>query len=311
MKREYFSSFKQDRRSQEPRSGSCIALVDARFLIWLAQQSAQGAMGEMVNRQGLMGLLSQAMAHAGLEVELLRVYWYTDRADGLYLDDQIVRWVQTHDVDGGASMLRAVGQDLAQLAQNHACDHVLIATDDERFLSDIDAAQLRGLAVHVLADESARNMPQMMKSDPGWGRVLAQADRRVVVNAQALSEMLQGKLPTGLMALPHGAASAPAENLEEVRQTITEVITAWWDEEPEDLREDLRDALQVSRGVPQEVDRQLLLRMRQRLTRALSLNEKKLLREVLRNVVMGPAAASTATAVSPAALTGLPVDIED
>ncbi len=311
MKREYFSSFKQERRSPESRGGTCIALVDARFLIWLAQQNANPGVGEMVNRQGLMGLLSQAMAQVGLDVDLQRVYWYTDRSDGLYLDDQIVRWVQTHDVDGGASMLRAVGQDLAQLAQTHACDHVLMATDDERFLNDIDAAQLRGLSVHVLADESARNMPQMMKSDPGWGRVLAQADRRVVVNAQALSEMLQGKLPASLMALPHGAPSAPVENLEEVRQTITEVITSWWDEEPEDLREDLRDALQVSRGVPQEVDRQLLLRMRHRLTRALSLNEKKLLREVLRNVVLGPAAASTATAVSPAALTGLPVDIED
>jgi hypothetical protein len=286
-------------------------LVDARFLIWLAQQNANPGVGEMVNRQGLMGLLSQAMAQVGLDVDLQRVYWYTDRSDGLYLDDQIVRWVQTHDVDGGASMLRAVGQDLAQLAQTHACDHVLMATDDERFLNDIDAAQLSGLFVHVLADESARNMPQMMKSDPGWGRVLAQADRRVVVNAQALSEMLQGKLSASLMALPHGAPSASVENLEEVRQTITEVITAWWDEEPEDLREDLRDALQVSRGVPQEVDRQLLLRMRHRLTRALSLNEKKLLREVLRNVVLGPAASSTATAVSPAALTGLPVDIED
>lgn len=310
MKREYFSSFKHDRRSQEPRTGRCIALIDARFLVWLAQQSAHGAAGEMVNRQALVSHLSQAMAQAGLEVDVLRVYWYTDRADGLFLDDHIVRWVQTHDVDGGVSMLRALGQDLAQLAQNQAVDHVLIATDDERFLSDIDAAQLRGLSVHVLADESARNMPQMMKSDPGWGRVLAQADRRVVLSAQALGEMLQGKLPASLMALPHGAASVPAENLEEVRQTITEVITAWWAEEPEDLREDLRDALQVSRGVPQEVDRQLLLRMRQRLTRALSLNEKKLLREVLRHVVMGPADAVDAVA-SPSALTGLPADVHD
>jgi hypothetical protein len=220
----------------------------------------------------------------------------------MVLDDQIVRWVQSHDVDGGSSMLRALGQDLAQLANNHACDHVLIATDDERFLSDIDAAQLCGMSVHLLADESARNMPQMMRSDPGWGRVLSQADRRVLVNAQFLSEMLQGKLPAGLSS----TASAPVENLEEVRQTITEVITAWWEDEPEDLREDLRDALQVSRGVPQEVDRQLLLRMRQRLTRALSLNEKKLLREVLRAVVLGPASAA-----SPAAtLSGLPVDID-
>jgi hypothetical protein len=306
MKREYFSSFKQDRRFNEPRSGTCTALVDARFLIWLAQQSAHGAVGESLNRQGLMGLLSQAMAQAGLDVDLRRIYWYTDRADGLFLDDQIVRWVQAHDVDGGASMLRALGQDLAQLAQQHACDHVLIATDDERFLSDIDAAQLTGLSVHLLADESARNMPQMMRSDPGWGRVLAQADRRVVVNAQALAEMLQGKIPVGMNA----AFNAPIENLDEVRQTITEVITAWWDEEPEDLREDLRDALQVSRGVPQEVDRQLLLRMRQRLTRALSLNEKKLLREVLRTVVMGPAAATT-TPVTAAHAGGLPVAIED
>ena len=302
IKRDYFSSFKQDRRAGDPRSGSCCALVDARFLIWLAQQNANGAAGESINRQGLIGLLSNAMDQAGLDVDLRRVYWYTDRADGMVLDDQIVRWVQSHDVDGGASMLRALGQDLAQLANNHAFDHVLIATDDERFLSDIDAAQLCGVSVHLLADESARNMPQMMRSDPGWGRVLSQADRRVVVNAQFLSEMLQGKLPAGLSS----AANAPVENLEDVRQTITEVITAWWEDEPEDLREDLRDALQVSRGVPQEVDRQLLLRMRQRLTRALSLNEKKLLREVLRSVVLGPA-----SAVNPAAnLSGLPVDID-
>ena len=302
IKRDYFSSFKQDRRAGDPRSGSCAALVDARFLIWLAQQNANGAAGESINRQGLIGLLSNAMDQAGLDVDLRRVYWYTDRADGMVLDDQIVRWVQSHDVDGGASMLRALGQDLAQLANNHAFDHVLIATDDERFLSDIDAAQLCGVSVHLLADESARNMPQMMRSDPGWGRVLSQADRRVVVNAQFLSEMLQGKLPAGLSS----AANAPVENLEDVRQTITEVITAWWEDEPEDLREDLRDALQVSRGVPQEVDRQLLLRMRQRLTRALSLNEKKLLREVLRSVVLGPA-----SAVNPAAnLSGLPVDID-
>ncbi len=74
MKREYFSSFKQDPRSHEPRAGRCVALVDARFLIWLAQQSAHSASGEMVNRQGLMGQLTQAMAQAGLDVEMVRIY---------------------------------------------------------------------------------------------------------------------------------------------------------------------------------------------------------------------------------------------
>jgi hypothetical protein len=45
--------------------------------------------------------------------------------------------------------------------------------------------------------------------------------------------------------------------------------------------------LHISRGIPQEVDRQLLLRMRHRLTRALSLQEKKMLREIFRAVALG------------------------
>jgi hypothetical protein len=149
--------------------------------------------------------------------------------------------------------------------------------------------------VHLLADESARNMPQMVRTDPGWARLLTQADRRVVVNSQALAEMLQGKIPSGM-----GLA---VEDVEELRKSMQEVVAAWWEEEPEDLREDLKDALQISRGIPQEVDRQLLLRMRQRLARALSLPEKKMLRETLRNVVTGPA-------LQPASA-GLPPDSDE
>ena len=282
MKRDYFSQgARSDRRFGEQRSGTCMALIDGRFLIWMAQQGALGATGESVNRQGLLSLLSQALAHSALDVDLKRIYWYSDRSDGLVIDDQIVRLVQAHDADGGASLLRSLGHDLKQLAEHHACDHVLVASDDERFLATIDEAQLSGLSVHLLADESARNMPQMVRTDPGWARLLAQADRRIVVNSQALADMLQGKIPTGM-----GMA---VEDVEELRKSMQEVVSAWWDEEPEDLREDLRDALQISRGIPQEVDRQLLLRMRQRLARALSLPEKKMLRETLRNVVTGPA----------------------
>lgn len=288
MKRDYFSSgARYEQRSSDQRSGTCVALIDGRFLIWLAQQGAVGSTGESVNRQGLMGLLSQALSQAGLDLDLRRIYWYSDRADGQVVDDQIVRLVQAHDADGGASLLRALGRDLQQLAEHHACDHVLLASDDERFLSVIDQAQLHGLGVHLLADDAARNMGQMARTDPGWARLLSQADRRVVLNAQALSDSLQGKAPSGL-----GMA---AEDVQALRQSMTEVVSSWWAEEPEDLREDLREALQVSRGVPQEVDRQLLLRMRQRLSRALSFHEKKMLRETLRSVVMGaeaePAAA--------------------
>lgn len=279
MKRDFHIGLRQERRSGEQRGGTCIALIDGRFLIWLAQQGAVGTTGESVNRQGLLSLLAQALSQSGLDVDLRRIYWYTDRSDGLVIDDQIMRLVQTHDADGGASLLRSLGHDLKQLAEHHACDHVLVASDDERFLGAIDEAQLSGLSVHLLADESARNMPQMVRSDPGWARLLAQADRRVIVNSQALADMLQGKMPTGM--------GLSVEDVEELRKTMQEIVAAWWAEEPEDLREDLRDALQISRGIPQEVDRQLLLRMRQRLARALSLPEKKMLRETLRSVVTG------------------------
>ncbi len=288
MKRDFQSGFRHERRSGEQRSGTCMALIDGRFLIWLAQQGAVGTTGESVNRQGL---LSQALAHSGLDVDLRRIYWYSDRSDGLVIDDQIVRLVQAHDADGGASLLRSLGHDLKQLAEHHACDHVLVASDDERFLSAIDEAQLSGLSVHLLADESARNMPQMVRSDPGWARLLAQADRRVIVNSQALADMLQGKTPTGM--------GLSVEDVEELRKSMQEIVAAWWAEEPEDLREDLRDALQISRGIPQEVDRQLLLRMRQRLARALSLPEKKMLRETLRSVVTGGAQESPEAAGFP------------
>jgi hypothetical protein len=298
MKRDYFShDTRSERRFGEHRGGTCMALIDGRFLIWLAQQGAMGATGESVNRQGLLSLLSQALSHAALDVDLRRIYWYSDRSDGLVIDDQIVRLVQAHDADGGASLLRSLGHDLKQLAEHHACDHVLVASDDERFLATIDEAQLSGVSVHLLADESARNMPQMVRTDPGWARLLAQADRRVVVNSQALADMLQGKLPTGM-----GLA---VEDVEELRKSMHEVISAWWADEPEDLREDLRDALQISRGIPQEVDRQLLLRMRQRLARALSLPEKKMLREILRQVVTGPAAPALVVG------DGLPPDLAD
>ncbi|WP_396428738.1 hypothetical protein [Limnohabitans sp.] len=289
MKRSIFShDARFERRFGDHRSGTCMALIDGRFLIWLAQHGAMGTTGESVNRQGLLSLLSLALSQSGLDVDLRRIYWYSDRSDGLVIDDQIVRLVQAHDADGGASLLRSLGHDLKQLAEHHACDHVLVASDDERFLTTIDEAQLSGVSVHLLADESARNMPQMVRTDPGWARLLTQADRRVVVNPQGLADMLQGKSPIGM-----GLA---VEDVEELRKSMHEVVAAWWSEEPEDLREDLREALQISRGIPQEVDRQLLLRMRQRLARALSLPEKKILRETLRAVVSESADAAAVVA---------------
>jgi hypothetical protein len=281
MKREYFShSMKDTQRKQgAPSDGQCIALVDARFLVWLAQHTQSGPKQDAVNRNGMAQFLGDALSHAGMDVEVKRIYWYSEENESLDVDGQIVRKVLSHDLDGGVSLLKSLGQDLRQLAINKACDHVLLATDDERFLTVIDDAQLTGMSVHILADEAARNMPKLHQTDPGWGRLLSQADQRIVVQPKALAEILQGN------AVKEN--NIAQEDPELVRESITEVIVSWWDDEPEDRREELRDALHISRGIPQEVDRQLLLRMRHRLTRALSLPEKKMLREIFRAVALG------------------------
>ncbi len=281
MKREYFShSMKDTQRKQGATSdGQCIALVDARFLVWLAQHTQSGPKQDAVNRNGMAQFLGDALSHAGMDVEVKRIYWYSEENESLDVDGQIVRKVLSHDLDGGVSLLKSLGQDLRQLAINKACDHVLLATDDERFLTVIDDAQLTGMSVHILADEAARNMPKLHQPDPGWGRLLSQADQRIVVQPKALAEILQGN------AVKEN--NIAQEDPELVRESITEVIVSWWDDEPEDRREELRDALHISRGIPQEVDRQLLLRMRHRLTRALSLPEKKMLREIFRAVALG------------------------
>jgi hypothetical protein len=89
------------------------------------------------------------------------------------------------------------------------------------------------------------------------------------------------------MAMGAAPTPTPAADPEVVRVALQEVIDAWWNDEPEDLREDLREELQASRGLPQELDRHLLLRVRKVLDRTLSFNEKKTLRDLVRTKVLG------------------------
>ena len=265
---------------------SCIALIDARFLAWLQGQT--DTTQDHVRPQ-LHQLLSNALGHNGLDLSLRRVYWYSDTSDDQAIGAQITRAVLPHSQDGGLSMLRTLGADLKRLAERGACDHILVGSDDERLISLIDEAQLHGVSVHLLADEASRNMTQLNREDPGWARLLSQADQRVVLGAQALRD--------GGARNASSVHAAPAIDPEQLREQLNTVITAWWDEEPEDLREDLREELQNTRGIPQEVDRQLLLGVRRVLERALSFQEKKLLREMVRERVLGPQAAQPAPAV--------------
>jgi len=268
----------QNRKEQGPtRAGKCIALIDSNYMAWLVRQSPEAnAEPENYNRMALLPTLAHALKQAGLSVDIQRVYWYTDTPDNQFPQDQILRQLDVTSGEPSDVVLQAMSADISRLAERHACEHLLIASDDDRLTSVVDEAQLHGLSVYLLADESARHMDQLVNEDPAWCRLLGQADRRVLLLPQVTRE---------LTATPR--AAAPSQDPEVVRGKLQEVVSAWWDDEPEDLREDLRDELRGSQGLPQEVDRHMLLRVRRALDRPLSFPEKKMLREMVRGCVLG------------------------
>ena len=173
-------------------NGSCIALIDARYITWLLGQINEPS-GEGINRHNLNHVLSSLLIQNGLMVEVNRVYWYADKHDGQYPQDQIHRSVVPHSMDGGISLFQTLSHDLKRLTERKGCDHLFIASDDERLLGLVDDAQLSGISVHLLTDESVRQMDQLSKEDPGWVRLLSQADRRVILHTQAARDLTQGK----------------------------------------------------------------------------------------------------------------------
>ena len=261
---------------------SCVALIDQRYLSWLLGQTPES---EPLNRFALQGVLSGLLEHTGVPAEVQRIYWYADVRDDVVPQGLIHRQVAPRDADGGASIRAGLAADLKALAERKAFRHVVLATDDQSLVSVIDEAQLHGVSVHILADEAARNLEQLRKDDPDWADLLSQADSRLMLNEHAVRDLTQQRF------VRNAHRQAPAEDIEAIRPILTDVVQAWWNDEPEDLREDLREELQVSRGIPQEVDRHLLLRVRKALDRTLSFQEKKLLRDMVRGTVLGEAAA--------------------
>ena len=51
-----------------------------------------------------------------------------------------------------------MSDDLHHLAQAHAAEHVLLASDDERLWAAVDQAQLRGLCLHMVCDDSVEGV---------------------------------------------------------------------------------------------------------------------------------------------------------
>lgn len=277
-----------------------VALVDDRYLAWLAQQQSGNEAPVVLQRAALMPVLSHLARVVNPEAQLVRTCVFADRPPTELLDDLIVRLVPAHGVDGGLGMVRALGQELLQLAQKGGCQQVLIVSDDERLIPYIDEAQWRGVKVVLVADEASGDFTRLMGEDPSWARLLMQADRRVSIQAPAWQALTtQG----GSYFMPRAvdgerdqepavmsAASVEVDPQlmpdDDWRAQVERVIQDWWDEETPDARLDLYEEMQGSQGVPPETDRHLLLRVRRELARTLSFPEKKAMREMIRATVL-------------------------
>lgn len=283
--------------SSSSASGHAVALVDERYLGWLAGQRS-GQSNVQLQRSALVPVLSNLSRLCGPDLQLLRTCLYTDRSPNELLDDVLVRLVPQHATDGGLGMVRALGQELTQLAQRGGCGLVLIVSDDERLIPYIDEAQWRGVKVVLVTDESSQDFGRLMSEDPSWARLLMQADRRVTLNETAWMALTTAGVSYFASRVPEPVVReddfAPAMDesfndgppTDDWRAQVEQVIQDWWAEETYDTRLDLYEEMQNAQGVPPETDRHLLLRVRRELGRTLSFPEKKAMREMIRATVL-------------------------
>lgn len=254
------------------------ALIDSRYLRWLSRSDDPDAGAVASLSRGLIAdTLQDVLSRAGLRSHLLRTYWYADVDDQAVVDDQVLRLVPAGDADGNA-LVRQIASDLQALAAGGRIDIVLIASDDDRLSAPMEAAKIAGLTVCLLADERAESMERLMQQDPNWARLLREADRRIVMRSSDFAQALGTRSSEG--------ALVGVTRDEDLEATMQAVVNTWWEALPQEDRESLRDELPSLRGLPPEVDRELLLRGKNALDRSLNFHEKRVLREHARRVAM-------------------------
>lgn len=255
--------------------GLTVALVDARYLRWLTRQDEGDAQpAGPLARDGWNDLLRHLLQRSGLRGTLLRTYWYTDQDDQAMPEDQAVRLLADPD---GVGLVRQMSADLQALVAGGRVDTVCIASDDDRLLPVIDEIKLAGLTVCLLADERAQSMARLMQQDPTWARLLREADRRIVVRSSELAQILSARAG----AVADGPVSADLD------ARLQAVVQAWWDDLVEDDQDTLREELPGQRGLPPEVDRELLVRAKNAIGRSLNFQEKRVLRAQARQQATG------------------------
>lgn len=253
-----------------------MALVDARFWAWLNDDDA----GMPRGAEGAQEALQQWAHQHG--IRLVRTLWYTDQDTERNAPGLQARRVPSNAQDRGVGMLRAMAQDLYATAEYRAVDRLLLVSDDDRLLLAVDEAQRRGLMVDMLVDGESLDLKALQDDEPSWASLLQLADRLVVLDShEAVTRTQRPRSGQPDHRMRREAPTAEASGI------IEDEVLTWWDDETPDHRDHWRQEVQASRGIPQELDRQLLLRISRRLGQPLSPAEKSAMRQQVRQQVMG------------------------
>ena len=272
-------------RSHRPSSERQAVLVDARFWSWLHDDDGAPAGNPQAAQDALHALLTQTGSR------LVRTLWFTDQDGETAVPGLQFRRVPSNAQDRGVTMLRAMAQDLLAMAERRAVERVLLVTDDDRLLLAVDEAQRHGLQIDMLVDADSQDLKALRDEDPNWASLLQSADRLVPLEVHSRGA---GR-PRGPMSAEHRQRREPPSA--EASGIIEDEVLNWWDDETPDQRDHWRQEMQTARGVPQELDRQLLLRISRRLGHPLSPSEKAMMRQQVRQQIAGDdhAAAPTST----------------
>jgi len=268
----------------------CIALVDAGFLSWLhggrddeidvdslRDPDTRSDVPAEALRVHLSDVLGAALRAARLQARVIRVVWYTSQPGAASVPGQVVRLVPLQAADGGVGLVLAMARDALQLAEQRACAHLLIASDDDRLLATMDAVQARGMRVHLLADNAAANLGALENTDAPWAALLRQADTRLIVE--------DFEHPPHRVPRRERAVQRPEADAGDLR-AIPALVQAWLKGLSEATWLMLQAQLPEQRGLPQEADRELLQQISHHLGRPLSVPERKLMRELAREALV-------------------------
>jgi uncharacterized LabA/DUF88 family protein len=262
----------------------CGVFVDAGYLF--AQGSALIA-GSRRKREDLqldiprILALLQGAANIAPAAELLRIYWY-DGAPFGRLSAQQYAIAETDGIKLRLGALSLSGEqkgvdplivsDLVELARNRSiCDAILVAGDDDLRLGVL-VAQSYGVRVHLVGIEPAR----------------ATQSRLLRMEADTLAEWGRAEVGSFLAvreALP--ASLSEACSPEDKPEALCTVVASFIGTLSSDQTVGARSFAETSGGLPPDIDRRLLPACRAAIGRNLDAAERRLVRAIARDLLLG------------------------